>query len=287
MRRSVLLAVLGMVLLSAPSGVLGADADVDGATPGKWTMDVDAAKALAQKKKLPILLNFSGSDWCGWCKLMERSVFSEKDWQDYAKANVVMVVIDFPKNKDIVPAKYVERNKKLKAKYEVSGFPTFVVLDDDGETELGRLGAGRDMTPTIFIAQLKKLCRYRAANVAKYARGLKSKDKAKYMRIINQIPECNKGIKRCQRQISDEKLEVKRLEKKLADAKSSAQEFRASQLGADELKEYKKLNAELVATEKELADWMEAGPERNEENTKKYESMNAAVQKLSDKLSEY
>ena len=111
---------------------------------------------MAAEKKLPILLNFSGSDWCGWCKLMEKNVFSEPKWKDYAKDNLMMVVLDFPKNTKLVPEKFVKRNDELKAKYEVEGFPTFIVLDDDASTVLGQLGAGQDTTPESFAAEVRR-----------------------------------------------------------------------------------------------------------------------------------
>ena len=58
--------VATMLLLLTSSGLPAAETDLNGITPGKWTMDFDAAKKLANEKKLPILLNFSGSDWCGF-----------------------------------------------------------------------------------------------------------------------------------------------------------------------------------------------------------------------------
>ena len=287
MRRNVLLVLLGIMVLSVSNGLIAADADVKGAAPGKWTMDLDTAKKLANEKKLPILLNFSGSDWCGWCKLMEKSVFSKQDWKGYAKDNILMVLIDFPKDSTIVPQEYVERNNELKAKYNVEGFPTFVVLDDNAETVLGRLGAGREKTPASFIDELTKLFRYRTAEVARYSKTLKPKDKSAYLSIVNQILECNKAIKRHKQQISVAEQKIEELDQKVVDLKSSAQEFRAAQLGADDFKQYKKLSAELEEAKKEMADWISMNPQRIEENMKKYQAMKTNIQKLTTKLSKY
>ncbi len=148
--------VMGAVALSAQA----ADkVELEGAKVGVWTMDYDAAVKLAGEKKLPLMLNFTGSDWCGWCKLMDKNVFAEEVWKTYAKDNVLLVTLDFPNDKSIVPEKYVKRNKKLQEQFEVGGFPTYVVLDNDGETKLGQLGAGRDKTPSSFIDEFKGVVR--------------------------------------------------------------------------------------------------------------------------------
>ena len=88
-----------------PAAAKGAEGAVatSGAELGKWTMDFDAAKTLAAEKEVPILINFTGSDWCGWCKLMDREVFSKAEWQQYAAESLVLVWIDFPRDKALVP----------------------------------------------------------------------------------------------------------------------------------------------------------------------------------------
>ncbi|MFP6874613.1 MAG: thioredoxin family protein [Verrucomicrobiales bacterium] len=138
---------------------------IDGAEVGKWTMDFDAAVEKAAKEKLPLMLNFTGSDWCGWCKLMDRGVFAEKEWQQFAANNVLLVTLDFPNDKNIVPEKYVSRNNDLKKQFGVRGYPTYVVLDSDGKSKLGQLGAGRDKTPASFIDEFKGVIRMSTASI--------------------------------------------------------------------------------------------------------------------------
>ena len=120
-------------------------------------MDLEAAKKLAAEKQLPILLNFTGSDWCYWCKLMEKNVFTQPAWKAYAKDSIIMVLIDFPRDKTAVPEKYKERNDALKNQYGISGYPTFVLLKPDGTNEQGRLKAGRNKTPASFVKELEAL----------------------------------------------------------------------------------------------------------------------------------
>jgi thioredoxin-related protein len=147
----------------------------EGAKVGEWTMDFEAAKALAKEKKLTILMNFTGSDWCGWCKLMDKNVFSKDDWKLYAKDKLVLVFIDFPKDKTLVPEKRAEANKALSDKFEVGGYPTYILLASDGEKQMGKLSASREATPASFIQGIKKYTEW-PAKIAK----LSPSDKAIY-----------------------------------------------------------------------------------------------------------
>lgn len=127
---------------------------IKGAEVGKWTMDIDAAKTLAKETNKPLFINFTGSDWCGWCKMMDKQIFSTTEWQDYAKQNLVLLWIDFPKNKDLIPKEFMPRNRKFAKKFNVQGYPTYVVLAPDGETVLGQLGADQDITPADFAERI-------------------------------------------------------------------------------------------------------------------------------------
>ena len=139
------------------SSAFAAKPDTDGARIGVWTQDYDAAVALAKTNNLPLMLNFTGSDWCGWCKLMDRQVFSKKEWEKWAKENIVLAFIDFPNDKSLVPKKYVARNGRLSDKYGVEGYPTFVVVDPESGDSIGTLGASREATPEKFISELEEL----------------------------------------------------------------------------------------------------------------------------------
>ena len=124
---------------------------------GTWTSDFDAAKKTSKAKNLPMMLDFTGSDWCGWCKLMDRKVFAEKAWSDWAQTNLVCVTVDFPSDETKVTPKVRAQNEKLGARFGIRGFPTFVLLAPGGEKEIGRTGCpGRDVTPQMFIDALRK-----------------------------------------------------------------------------------------------------------------------------------
>ncbi len=262
-------------------------AQLRGVKTGKWTMDFDAATRLAKKEKLPILLNFSGSDWCGWCKIMERNVFSKDEWTKYAKHNMVMVVLDFPSDKSLVPRKYAQRNARMKEHYAVSGFPTFILLDDDGKTELGRLSAGKDKTPASFRKELGAFVRYRDAEVARYVKRLKLADRQKYIKMIRKIKEHQKKIQVRKEQIAAASKDMEKLSAELIEQEQIARGFRASKLDAAGQKKYWKLKEEIAAAEKEYREWLGSQPAQTSENRKRYESMVTGLQELAQQLARY
>ena len=263
------------------------EADIDGATVGKWTMDLDAAKQLAADKKLPILLDFSGSDWCGWCKVMEENVFTLPAWSAYATNNLIMVLLDFPNDKSLVPEKYVARNKALQTKYGVQGFPTFIVLDDDGETLLGQLGSGRDKTPASFQGELEKLFLKRPAALAKYAESLSPEARTKFEALTHKMTEQQAASKVVNAEIAEATQRSEELTVSIATLEEELQDFRVNQLSEDQQKKYKELKAAFESKEKELEDWLGTQPERSEENMEKFQAMQSELQALGSKLEAY
>jgi thioredoxin-related protein len=108
---------------------------------GDWGTDFEAAKAQAKKSGLPILADFSGSDWCGWCIRLDKEVFSQEAFKKFAEENMVLFLADFPSRKK-QPEDVAAQNRKLAETYKVSGFPTVLILDAEGK-ELARTGYKR------------------------------------------------------------------------------------------------------------------------------------------------
>lgn len=120
-----------------------------------WLTDLDKAKAEAKTANKAILINFTGSDWCGFCKKLHKEVFVTDEFADYAKKNLVLVEIDFPRAKPL-PEAQQKANDKLKSEYKVRGFPTLVVLDSGGKKlgeEVGYGGGG----PKVILGKLDAL----------------------------------------------------------------------------------------------------------------------------------
>jgi thioredoxin-related protein len=118
----------------------------------QWTTDLPAAQKKAKEEKKLVLMDFTGSDWCGWCIKLNKEVFSTKEFADYAKDNLVMVEVDFPRKKQLSDAQK-KANDALQAKYGAEGFPTIVVLNSEGKQvwkQVGYMQGG----PKAWIAKL-------------------------------------------------------------------------------------------------------------------------------------
>jgi protein disulfide-isomerase len=99
---------------------------------GLWTDDFDKALTQAKESGKYMLVDFSGSDWCGWCKKLDNEVFSNKAFKDYAEQNLVCVLIDFPRQKP-QSNKQKKANQALREKYAVQGFPTILLFSPRGD----------------------------------------------------------------------------------------------------------------------------------------------------------
>ena len=123
------------------------------AAESTWLTDLPKAEAQAKAENKIILMDFTGSDWCGWCIKFKKEVLDTKEFQEYAAKNVVLVELDYP-NKKEQSTDLKKANADLKKKYKVNGFPTLVVLDKDGK-EIGRQVGYSKGGPEAFIAKLE------------------------------------------------------------------------------------------------------------------------------------
>ena len=119
-----------------------------------WLTNFAKAQEEAKSQNKLLLMDFTGSDWCGWCIMLEKEIFSKPEFKEYASKNLVLLELDFPRRKQL-SSETMEQNQRLAIKHQIQGFPTIVVLDSSGK-ELAQLGYMRG-GPEAFIAQLEKL----------------------------------------------------------------------------------------------------------------------------------
>jgi thioredoxin-related protein len=123
-----------------------------------WLDDYHKAQEEAKANHKLLFLNFTGSDWCGWCIRLDQDVFSKSDFKDYASKNLVLLELDFPRPGGSrwqgQAAEVKKQNLDLARQYNVYGFPTLIVLDGNGQKLWQFEGylPGADL-----IAQLEKL----------------------------------------------------------------------------------------------------------------------------------
>jgi thiol:disulfide interchange protein len=110
--------------------VNAAASDAPRAPNDTWLTDFSAAKQQAASENKKLLLDFTGSDWCGYCKLLEAEVLSTNAFKDFAK-DYVLVRIDFPRATELPPA-LKQQNDALAQQFSVDGFPTLLVLSSSG-----------------------------------------------------------------------------------------------------------------------------------------------------------
>lgn len=120
-----------------------------------WMTDFEKAKEKAKSENKHILIDFSGSDWCGWCIKLDKEVFSQAAFKAYAKDNLVLVLADFPRDKSKQSDEVQKQNSKLQQEFGVNGFPTVFILSPDGKTiaKTGYQAGGAEP----YVEHVKKL----------------------------------------------------------------------------------------------------------------------------------
>jgi len=98
-----------------------------------WTTDFEAAKKQAAAEHKNLLVDFTGSDWCIWCKRLDKEVFEEDAFKTGVKDKFVLVTLDFPNDKSKQSDEVKAQNKDLQAKYLIKGFPTIMLCDETGK----------------------------------------------------------------------------------------------------------------------------------------------------------
>lgn len=119
-----------------------------------WLTDHARALQKAKNENKSLLINFTGSDWCPYCILLEKEVFATPRFQAYAEKNLVLLQVDFPRTMPL-PEDVQKKHDDLALKYEVEGYPTVIVLSPKGK-RLGMLGY-MEGGPKVWIAELEKV----------------------------------------------------------------------------------------------------------------------------------
>lgn len=119
-----------------------------------WLTNYVRAQGEAKASDKLLLLDFTGSDWCGWCMKLKREVFNTPAFEKYARENLVLLEVDFPRAKELDPGQKAQ-NQLLAQELGIQGFPTIVLMNGDGKV-LGTLGYTPG-GPSVFIGALEKL----------------------------------------------------------------------------------------------------------------------------------
>lgn len=104
-------------------------ASIASAASAAWSTDLEAAFAKAKQQNKPVLVEFTGSDWCPPCIKMRKNVFSKKSFTDAASADYILVELDFPQKNTAVR----EKNAPYADKFGIEVFPTVILFDSKGK----------------------------------------------------------------------------------------------------------------------------------------------------------
>ena len=100
---------------------------------GGWSDDYKASLATAAKEHKKVLLDFTGTGWCSWCIRLEKDIFSQAAFKEYADKNLVLVRVEFQPIGKTLSSEVLKQNDALQQQYQVEGLPTLVLLSPEGK----------------------------------------------------------------------------------------------------------------------------------------------------------
>ena len=155
-----------------------------------WMTNFEAAKKKAAAENKDLLVDFTGSDWCGWCIKLNKEVFQHDPFKTGVADKFVLVELDFPRDKSIISQELKDQNEALKNKYGVRGFPTILIMDAEGRpfAKTGYQAGG----PEKYVTHLDELRAKRVQRDEALASASKLEGVAKAKALVtalNTIPE--------------------------------------------------------------------------------------------------
>lgn len=256
--------------------------EMSGATVGRWTMDYEAALKVAGEQNLPVLMMFTGSDWCPYCRDITQKVLATPEWQAWVSDKMLQVYVDFPRNEALVPAPFRQRNQELQSRYGVEGFPSFIVLDSDGRM-LNRVGLRSENTFMSFRRDVRASLRPRRAyierTIGRLPAALQPQIRASYEKLQadkQQLADKNKELQETLERMREE------LEKLGASVENELLSAFIATLPEEQQSRYREADQKLSATVDALKEWLQGEPAQTPENTQKYNAFMQAMQEQRD-----
>ncbi len=120
-----------------------------------WLTNIEKAKEVAKKEGKTVLVEFTGSDWCPPCKALKKNVFNSDEFKAYAKKNLVLVELDFPRDKSKLSKEQLSYNKEQAKAFGIRSYPTVILMDAKGKELTKKVGYGRTSVAN-YIGSLNK-----------------------------------------------------------------------------------------------------------------------------------
>lgn len=147
-----------------------------------WTSDFAAAKKQAADEKKSLLVDFTGSDWCGWCIKLNEEVFQHDPFKEGVKDKFVLVELDYPRDKSKLSEETQKQNEELRGAYAVQGYPTILLMDELGRpfARTGYQAGG----PENYVKHLDELLEARTKRDAAFATAEKAEGAEKAKALV-------------------------------------------------------------------------------------------------------
>ena len=191
-----------------------------------------------------------------------------------------MVWLDFPKDKSIVPQKYVMRNNALKEKYKISGYPTYILLDNSG-VEITRLGAGKNKNPSSFAKEVEAALEMTDARVEAFSKTLGGQAGVDYKKLQTELKQLKKDKRAAEQKIKESVPRIAIIEEKLEVTRVK------SRLSKEQQVEYEKARAVFANAQKTLQNFISSRPQSNVENRAKYQKLYDALSKAKKEMNSF
>lgn len=200
----------------------------------EWTTDLDAARTRAAAEGKSILVDFTGSDWCGYCIQLKKNVFDTPQFEAYAKDKFIFVEVDVPRDVNRIGQELYNKNQQLCLQYKISGFPTIIVLSPE-EYILGGFVGGSNMDRTMDslnsaianAAKVKEAATLkgseRAMKLAEVHGSLSSELKQSNTTMMKDIAEADVDNKTGMKDLAKAQAQMAELDKKLASTRGNAE----------------------------------------------------------------
>lgn len=146
----------------------------------EWTTDLDAARERAAAEGKTVLVDFTGSDWCGYCIQLKKNVFDTPEFEKLAKDNFLFVEVDVPRDVTRIGQELYNKNEALCRTYKISGFPTIMMMSPEGYIVGGFVGGSNMARTKDSLAQALT-----NADKVKKANSLQGSEKAKLLAEVH------------------------------------------------------------------------------------------------------